>query len=56
MDLPHITLRAVWVPYTTYVYEEWSHCEIQLYNMIKTDNGWRIISLTGSMQTEDCGK
>ncbi len=47
-------LASVWVPYTLYVNEKFSHCGIQMYNMIKIDAGWRITSLTSSLQTEDC--
>ena len=39
------TIGVVWYPYDIYVDNEWSHCGIDIFNMIRTDAGWRIATL-----------
>ena len=36
------TIGIVWYPYDIYVDGAWSHCGIDIFNMIRTDEGWRI--------------
>jgi len=39
------TIGIVWYPYDIYVDGAWSHCGIDIFNMIRTDEGWRIAVL-----------
>ena len=39
------TIGIVWYPYDIYVDSAWSHCGIDLFNMIRTNEGWRIAAL-----------
>ena len=39
------TIGIVWYPYDIYVDSEWSHCGIDIFNMIRTEEGWRIAAL-----------
>jgi len=39
------TIGIVWYPYDIYVDGAWSHCGIDIFNMIRTDAGWRIAAL-----------
>ena len=48
-------IAIVWYPYDIYVDSEWSHCGVDIFNMIKTNEGWRIASLTYNVQQPpDC--
>jgi len=44
------TIAVVWYPYDIYVDGEWSHCGIDVFNMIRTDDGWRIAVLQYNVQ------
>lgn len=44
------TIAVVWYPYDIYVDGEWSHCGIDIFNMIQTDEGWRIAVLQYNVQ------
>ncbi|NOX70368.1 MAG: hypothetical protein GXP15_14355 [Gammaproteobacteria bacterium] len=39
------TIGIVWYPYDIYVDGAWSHCGVDMFNMIRTDEGWRITVL-----------
>jgi hypothetical protein len=44
------TIAVVWYPYDIYVDGEWSHCGIDIFNMIRTNAGWRIAVLQYNVQ------
>ncbi len=44
------TIAVVWYPYDIYVDGQWSHCGIDVFNMIRTDAGWRIAVLQYNVQ------
>ncbi len=44
------TIAVVWYPYDIYVDGEWSHCGIDVFNMIRTNDGWRIAVLQYNVQ------
>lgn len=44
------TIAVVWYPYDIYVDGEWSHCGIDIFNMIQTNDGWRIAALQYNVQ------
>jgi len=44
------TIATVWYPYDIYVDGEWSHCGVDIFNLVRTENGWRIASLTYNVQ------
>jgi len=49
------TIAVVWYPYDIYVDGAWSHCGIDIFNMIRTDEGWRIAVLQYNVQQPpDC--
>jgi hypothetical protein len=49
------TIGIVWYPYDIYVDNEWSHCGVDIFNMIRTDDGWRIAALQYNVQQPpDC--
>lgn len=49
------TIGIVWYPYDIYVDGEWSHCGIDIFNMIRTNDGWRIAAMQFNVQQPpDC--
>lgn len=44
------TIAVVWYPYDIYVDSEWSHCGVDIFNMIRTNEGWRIAVLQYNVQ------
>ena len=49
------TIAIVWYPYDIYVDGEWSHCGVDIFNMIRTNDGWRIAVLQYNVQQPpDC--
>lgn len=44
------TIGVIWYPYDIYVDNAWSHCGIDVFNMIRTNDGWRIAALQYNVQ------
>jgi len=44
------TIAIVWYPYDIYVDGAWSHCGVDIFNMIRTNDGWRIAALQYNVQ------
>ena len=44
------TIAVVWYPYDIYVDGEWSHCGVDIFNMVRTNDGWRIAALQYNVQ------
>jgi hypothetical protein len=49
-------MAAVWTPYDLYVDGEFSHCGIDNFNLLKTDEGWKITGIVFSMEPENCSE
>jgi len=47
-------LAMVWTPYDFWIDNELSHCGIDVFTLVRTDEGWRIATITYSVRTEDC--
>lgn len=52
--LLHDRMAAVWAPYDLYVDGEFSHCGIDNFNFLKTEDGWKITGIVFSMEPENC--
>jgi hypothetical protein len=51
----HKQLAMAWVPYTLSVSGEFSHCGVDLFTFIKTDQGWKINSCSFTVEPDGCG-
>ncbi|MBW2962510.1 nuclear transport factor 2 family protein [Mesonia aestuariivivens] len=47
-------LASVWVPYEFYLNEELSHCGVNIFQLIYTQKGWKIISLFDTRKKQAC--
>jgi len=43
-------VAMIWYPYDIYVNGEWSHCGVDIFNFVRTDEGWKINSMTWSAE------
>ncbi len=51
----HDRMAIVWTPYDFYRDGEFSHCGINNFNFLKTEEGWKITGVIFSMERDDCG-
>lgn len=50
----HGRMAVVWAPYDLYVDGAFSHCGIDNFNFLKTEDGWKITGILFSMEREGC--
>lgn len=43
-------LATIWYPYDFYTDGTWSHCGVDVFNLLRTDDGWRIASMLWSAE------
>jgi len=43
-------IAMVWYPYDLYSNGEWSHCGIDIFNLVRTNDGWRIAAMLWNME------
>jgi hypothetical protein len=43
-------LATVWLPYDFYLDGAWSHCGVDAFTLLKTEEGWRIATLVWSVE------
>ena len=46
----HKRIAMVWSPYNFWVNEEFSHCGVDVFTMFKVDEGWKISSVSFSVE------
>lgn len=51
----HQKIAMVWAPYDLWVNETYSHCGVDVFTLLKTSAGWKIASLSFTMEKEGCG-
>lgn len=47
-------LATAWMNYSFYRGETFSHCGVNTMNLIRTEDGWKIFSITDTRRTEGC--
>lgn len=50
----HGQMAVLWVPYNLWVNDVFSHCGIDVFTLVNTTEGWRIASLSYSIEKEGC--
>ena len=51
----HQNIAMAWVPYTLSVSGKFSHCGVDLFTFIKTDQGWKINTCSFTIEPDGCG-
>ncbi|MEM9897430.1 MAG: nuclear transport factor 2 family protein [Bacteroidota bacterium] len=47
-------LASVWVDYAFYIDDQFSHCGVDAFHLIKQDDGWKIFHLVDTRRKDDC--
>lgn len=47
-------MAVVWAPYKFYLGDKFSHCGVNVFNLIKTGTGWKINDITDTRRKEAC--
>lgn len=50
----HGRVAMVWAPYDFHIDGAFSHCGVDVFSLVKTDEGWRIAGVTFTVEREDC--
>lgn len=50
----HDRVAMAWVPYDLWINDTFSHCGVDVFTFIHTDDGWKISSLAYTVETEGC--
>lgn len=49
-------LASVWTPYEFYYQGKFSHCGVNSFQLVKTDNGWKIQYIIDTRRQDNCSK
>lgn len=47
-------LSSVWAPYKFYVGTKFSHCGVDVFQLMKTASGWKIIYIVDTRRKDNC--
>lgn len=50
----HKGMAVAWVPYTFKLNGEFSHCGVDIFTLMKTDDKWKIVSTAYTVDREGC--
>ncbi len=49
-------LASVWAPYKFYLGDKFSHCGVDVFQLIKTTDGWKIIYIVDTRRKDNCAE
>lgn len=49
-------LANVWAPYKFYLGDKFSHCGVDVFSLMKTKDGWKIIYIVDTRRKDNCIK
>ena len=47
-------LACVWTPYQFYLGDQFSHCGVNVFQLMRTADGWKVISIAYTKRKENC--
>ncbi|MFC0515421.1 nuclear transport factor 2 family protein [Mucilaginibacter angelicae] len=47
-------LASVWAPYKFYLDDKYSHCGVDVFQLMKTNDGWKIIYIVDTRRKDNC--
>lgn len=50
----HNNIAMVWAPYDLWVNDKFSHCGVDVFTLIKNSAGWKIASVSYTVEPEGC--
>ncbi len=48
------SLASVWAPYKFYLGDKFSHCGVDVFQLMKTPGGWKIIYIVDTRRKDNC--
>ena len=54
--LIHNTIAVVWAEYKFYIDGEFSHCGVDAFNLVKTNNAWKISGIIYTVEPTGCNQ
>ena len=48
------TLASVWTEYTFYLGAKMSHCGVNTFQVVDTEEGWRILNIIDTRRKDNC--
>jgi hypothetical protein len=52
----HRNIAIVWAPYTFHLGNKLTHCGIDVFTLLKTTGGWKIVSAVYSVEPDACAE
>lgn len=49
-------MAMAWTPYEFYVNDKFNHCGVDVFTMMKTDKGWKIVGIVDTRRKDNCKK
>lgn len=50
----HQQVAVAWVPYTLSISGKFSHCGVDIFTLIKTQHGWKIVNASFTIEPNGC--
>lgn len=50
----HKNIATVWAPYDLWINDKYSHCGVDVFIMMKGNHGWKIATISFSIEKEGC--
>lgn len=47
-------IATVWAPYDLWLNDKFSHCGVDVFTLLKTPEGWKIVTCSYTMEKEGC--
>jgi ketosteroid isomerase-like protein len=47
-------MATAWVPYSFYIGDKFSHCGVNSFQFLRTENGWKAISIVDTRRRTNC--
>jgi hypothetical protein len=48
------SLASIWTPYKVYHVDQFSHCGVNVFQLMKTAEGWKVIYIVVTRRTDNC--
>jgi hypothetical protein len=48
-------IAMIWAPYDLWIDKKFSHCGVDVFTLLKLNDGWKIASLAYTIEPEGCG-
>jgi len=50
----HKGIAMFWAPYDLWIDKKFSHCGVDVFTLLKTKEGWKIVTIAYSVEPDGC--